>query len=67
MCLGHDTRIVGGVLVVSVVNGELKYVCSAKVRKLGERVGQAWRLHVHVCHPSILVYSRDSLGFHCVE
>ena len=47
MCLGHDTRIAGGVLVVSVINGELKEVCSAKVRKLGERVGQAWRLHVH--------------------
>ena len=41
------TRIAGGVLVVSVINGELKEVCSAKVRKLGERVGQAWRLHVH--------------------
>ena len=47
VCLGHDARIAGGVLVVSVVNGELKEVCSAKVRKLGERVGQAWRLHVH--------------------
>ena len=47
VCLGHDTSIAGGVLVVSVVNGELKEVCSAKVRKLGERVGQAWRLHVH--------------------
>ena len=39
MCLGHDTRIAGGVLVVSVINGELKEVCSAKVRKLGERSG----------------------------
>ena len=39
VCLGH-------VLVVSVLNGELKEVCSAKVRKLGG-VGQAWRLHVH--------------------
>ena len=47
MCLGHDNRIAGGVLVVSVVNGELKEVCSAKVRNLGEKVGQAWRLHVH--------------------
>ena len=47
VCLGHDARIAGGVLVVSVVNGEMKEVCSAKVRKLGERVGQAWRLHVH--------------------
>ena len=47
VCLGHDSRIAGGVLVVSVVNGELKEVCSAKVRTLGEKVGQAWRLHVH--------------------
>ena len=47
VCLGHDSRIAGGFLVVSVVNGELKEVYSAKVRKLGERVGQAWRLHVH--------------------
>ena len=38
VCLGHDTRIAGGVLVVSVVHGELKEVCSAKVRKLGERL-----------------------------
>ena len=46
VCLGHDSRI-AGVLVVSVVNGELKEVCSAKVRNLDEKVGQAWRLHVH--------------------
>ena len=37
VCLGHDNRIAGGVLVVSVVNGELKEVCSAKVRNLGEK------------------------------
>ena len=47
VCLGHDSRIAGGALVVSVVNGELKEACSAKVRSLGEKVGQAWRLHVH--------------------
>ena len=35
VCLGHDSRIAGGVLVVSVVNGELQEVCSAKVRALG--------------------------------
>ena len=29
------------------MNGELKEVCSAKVRNLGEKVGQAWRLPVH--------------------
>ena len=42
-----DSRIARGVLIVSVINGELKEVCSAKVRNLGEKVGQAWRLHVH--------------------
>ena len=47
VCLGRDSRIAGGVLVVSVVYGDLKDVCSAKVRNLGEKVGQAWRLHVH--------------------
>ena len=31
--MGHDSRIAGGVLVVSVVQGE--------------KVGQSWRLHVH--------------------
>ena len=50
VCLGHDSRIAGGVLVVSVVNGELKEVCSAKIRALGEKrlvkLG-AGRLHVH--------------------
>ena len=45
--LGHDSRIAGVVLAVSVVNGELQEACSAKVRALGEKVGQAWRLHVH--------------------
>ena len=33
--------------MVSVINGELKEVCSAKVLALGEKVGQAWRLLVH--------------------
>ena len=47
VCLGHNSRIAGGVLVVSVVNGELREVCAAKIRNLGEKVGQAWRLHVH--------------------
>ena len=37
VCLGHDSRIASGVLVVSVVNGDLKEVCSVKVRNLGER------------------------------
>ena len=45
VCLGHDNHLAGGVLVVSVVNGVLREVCSAKVRRLGEKVGQAWRLH----------------------
>ena len=47
VCLGHDSHIAGDVLVVSVVNSELKEVCSAKVRNLGEKIGQSWRLRVH--------------------
>ena len=46
VCPGHDNRV-AGVLVVSVVNGVLREVCSAKVRRLGEKFGRAWRLHVH--------------------
>ena len=42
VCLGHDSRVSGGVLVVSVVDGLLWEVCSAKVRRLGEKVGQSW-------------------------
>ena len=37
-----------GATGVSVINGTLREVCSAKVRRLGEKVGQAWRLHVHL-------------------
>ena len=53
VCLGHYSRIAGGVLVVSVVNGELKEVCSAKVRTLGEKVGQACTesVSLHVAVP----------------
>ena len=47
VCLGHDGRVSGGVLVVSVVDGLLQEVCSAKVRELCEKIGQSWRLHVH--------------------
>ena len=67
VCLGHETRIAGGVLVVSVVNGELKEVCSAKVRKLGERVGQAWRLYVHPQDSSRAAYvnARDKSSGIC--
>ena len=37
VCLGHDNRIAGGVLVVSVVNGVLREVCSAKVSMWAKR------------------------------
>ena len=46
VCLGHDNRISGGVLVVSVVNGTLREVCSAKARRFGEKGGQSWKLHI---------------------
>ena len=44
-CLEHDSGISGGVLVVSVVNGELR-----EVRRLREKVGQLWRLRIHPQH-----------------
>ena len=47
VCLGHDRRVSGGVLVVSVVDGLLQEVCSAKFRRLGAKVGQPWRLCAH--------------------
>ena len=31
VCLGHDSRVAGGVFVVSVINGALREVCSVKV------------------------------------
>ena len=42
VCLGHDNRVAGGVLVVSVIDGELREVCSAKALRLGKTVRQAW-------------------------
>ena len=30
-----------------MINGVLREVCSAKACRLGEKVGQAWGLHVH--------------------
>ena len=58
VCLDMTLELAGGVLVVSVVNGELKEVYSAKVRKLGERVGQAWRVHVNPQDPSRAAYDQ---------
>ena len=34
VCLGHDNHIARGVLLVSVINGAFKEVCSPKVRRL---------------------------------
>ena len=48
VCLGHDSRVSGGVLVVSVVDGLFHEVCSAKIPKSGEKIGQFWRSHVHL-------------------
>ena len=39
----------GGVLVGSVVSQwDPREVCSAKIRQLGEKVGQSWRLQINV-------------------
>ena len=50
----------GGVLVVSVINGTLREVCSAKVRRIGEKFGQAWRLHVHLQDSAKTAYVNSS-------
>ena len=55
-----DNHVAGGALLVSVVNGALKEVCSAKVRPIGEKAGQAWRLHVHPQDPSRAAYLNRS-------
>ena len=47
VCLGHDSIVSGGVLVVSVVKGSRNEIRSAKVCRLGEKVGQSWTLRVH--------------------
>ena len=60
VCLGHDNCIAGGVLVVSVVNGALREVCSAKVHRLSEKVGQALRLHVDPRDSSKATYVNSS-------
>ena len=51
MCLGHDSRVSGGALVVLAVDGLLQEVCSAKFRRSGENIGQLWRLPIG-CHES---------------
>ena len=65
VCLGHDNRVSGGVLVVSVINGFLREVCSAKVRRLGEKVGQASRLHAHPQNSSKATYVNSSADVKC--
>ena len=60
VCLGHDNRVAGGVFVVSVINGTLREVCSAEVPRLGEKVGQAWRLHVHPQDSAKVAYVNSS-------
>ena len=60
MCLGHDSRVSGGVLVVSVVDGSLHEVCSAKVHRLGEKVGQSRRPHVHPQDSTNAAYFRSN-------
>ena len=46
--------------MVSVVEGSLHDVCSAKVRRLGKKVRQSWRLHVHPQDSTKAAYVRNN-------
>ena len=56
----HGWRCVGCMMLVSVVDGLPHQVCSAKVQRLGEKVGHPWRLHVHPQNVTEAAYVRSS-------
>ena len=51
VCLGHNPLVSGGVTVGTVSDGLFNVIVTAKVRKLGERRPQRWKLHVHPTEP----------------
>ena len=46
--------------MVSVRAGELRKICSARVGKLREKIGQSWRLRVHPQDTSKPVYVQSN-------
>ena len=41
------THLLEGALVFSAKDGLFEEICSAKIRRLGEKTGQSWQQHVH--------------------
>ena len=59
VCLGHNPLVSGGVTVGTVTDGLFNVIVTAKVRKLGERRPQRWKLHVHPTEPRAAAYARN--------
>ena len=59
VCLGHNPLVSGGVTVGTVSDGLFNVIVTAKVRKLGERRPQRWKLHVHPTEPRAAAYVRN--------
>ena len=59
VCLGHNPLVSGGVTVGTIMDGLFNVIVTAKVRKLGERRPQRWKLHVHPTDPKAAAYVRN--------
>ena len=49
----------GGVTVGTITDGLFNVIVTAKVRKLGERRLQRWKLHIHPTDPKAAAYVRN--------
>ena len=59
VCLGHNPLVSGGVTVGTIMDGFFNVIVTAKVRKLGERRPQRWKLHIHPTDPKAAAYVRN--------
>ena len=59
VCLGHNPLVSGGVTVGTITDGLFNVIVTAKVRELGERRPQRWKLHVHPDDPKAAAYVRN--------
>ena len=51
VCLGHNPLVSG-----AIMDGLFNVIVTAKVRKLGERRPQRWKLHIHPTDPKAAAY-----------
>ena len=59
VCLAHNPLVSGGVTVGTAMDGLFNVIVTAKVRKLGERRPQRWKLHIHPTDPKAAAYVRN--------